>query len=226
MLLHNASLRHELLPMLHNICLCLLQTCLLPPHRVLPLLRTSSRELLWQYLYHLVADGGSTDAAVHTELALVLIKEASDPGPQQATPQTVSPLPEEAERDSSAQPGGSQHQQEHRAPAGADDGVQVDAGGEGPADPRQLLQQHLEASSLYDAAAVMDQLRCCTLYQERVILHRKVVSGPVPLWKGFACRWIGTALVCHHWPSSSLPNVQTLCLLLNLTSVLGRTADG
>ena len=196
MLLHGASLQQEKLSLLHNIsfCLCLLQACLLPPHRVLPLLRSSSRQLLWQYLYHLVAGEGSTDAAVHTELALVLIKEASDLGPQQAAPQTAPQPPEEAEHGSSAEREGPQHQQEHSAAAGAADGVGFGAGGEGVADPRQLLQQHLEASSLYDAAAVMDQLRYSTLYQERVILHCKVAPVSVFLCKDFACRWIGPAL--------------------------------
>ena len=199
MLLHDAGLRQETLPLrqFNSFHLCLLQACLLPPHRVLPLLRSLSRELLWQYLHHLVAGEGSTSGAVHTELALVLIKEAGDPGPQQATPQTAPQPPEEAERDSSAKPGGSQHQQEHSAPAGAAARVRAGAGGGGAADPRQLLQQHLEASSLYDGAAVMDQLRFSTLYQERVILHRKVAPDPVFLSKGLACRWTGTAVVCH-----------------------------
>ena len=221
--LHDASLQQGTQPLLHHLsfCLCLLQTCLLPPHRVLPLLRSSSRELLWQYLHHLVAGQGSTDAAVHTELALVLVKEASDLDPQQATPQAMPQLPEEADCDSSAQPGAPEHQQENSAPAGAADGVRVGAGGEGAADPRQLLQQHLEASSLYDAAAVMDQLRFSTLYQERVILHRKVAFFLCFLFEGFACRHIGTALKCHHQTNLEFPRCPTLEHPAQLTSASG-----
>ncbi len=176
----------------------------LTPAAVLPLLPADS-DVRWQYLAHLVAGGNSAaacDPALHTELATQLAAAIlrAEPALRSPQPPGSSPLRRTATRRSSA---GGQGQGQGRTPlrcgsAGGGQGAPrrrlsrastaalVSGGslepweGASPVDAMRLrLRAHLEASSLYDAGAVLSCLQGSGLHEELVVLHSKVTRQAV-----------------------------------------------
>ena len=137
---------------MHHNCL---QGRLLPEADALALLRRSSRSALWRYLRHLISlPASSNDDALHMELAMVLIDEAQDLS-RLADLQHVEPR---------------QH--------GGADGRGGDAGELRLV--RRQLQAHLASSGSYDVGALLERLAGTRLYEERVIVHAKARTFPLP----------------------------------------------
>ncbi|PRW44437.1 transforming growth factor-beta receptor-associated 1 isoform X1 [Chlorella sorokiniana] len=162
----------------------------LTPAAVLPLLPAES-DVRWQYLAHLVAGsagseaaGGSgssssaaSDPALHTELATQLAAaiQRAEPALCSPLPPGSSPLRHNSTRRSSS--GGAPR----RRPSRTSTAALVSGGslepweGASPVDAMRLrLRAHLEASSLYDAAAVLACLQGSGLHEELVVLHSKL----------------------------------------------------
>eukprot|EP00873_Tetraselmis_striata_P035276 jgi/Tetstr1/455540/TSEL_042362.t1 len=118
----------------------------LPVREVLAMLRARPDRLRWRYLLHVVQERGEQDAALHTELALVLsdaVLAAAAAGPPSFA--AVAARPE-----------------------GPPDEMVDDLGR-----MRGALQAFLEASARYDVPAVLHRLQGTSLWAEQVVLHGK-----------------------------------------------------
>ena len=183
----------------------------LTPAAVLPLLPPDS-DVRWQYLAHLVAgsegaagsnssgsSSAASDPAVHTELATQLAAaiQRAEPALRSPLPPGSSPLRRQSTRRfsagrtprrSSSAGGGSvpRRRLSRLSTAALVSGGSLEPWeGASPVDAMRLrLRVHLEASSLYDAAAVLSCLQGSGLHEELVVLHSKVG------WAGGLMGWL------------------------------------
>ena len=178
----------------------------LAPAEVLPLLPAGGG-VRWRYLWHLVGEEGSEGPGVHTELALELVAAIlrEDPGlgdggraameVQQAAQQAAQQAQQQQQQQQQAEQSQQQQQQQRRRPgskrpsqaasggaaAGGSSSSAAAAAAAAAADVvggmRGRLQAHLEASSRFDTAQVLQALLGSALWEEQVILHSKVGWG-------------------------------------------------
>lgn len=113
-----------------------------------------SPDLLWRYLDYLVCQQGSSQAALHTELALTLADVALH----------LLPPPQTSGGDVEASPASNQG---HQAAVNQ-------TGSPALAEVQGRLRSFLKQSSRYDARLVLARIRGTPLWQEQVILHSKV----------------------------------------------------
>ena len=159
----------------------------------------------------LASSGAASDPALHTELATQLAAAIlrADPALCSPAPPAGSPLRRTATlrssasggpgrtpgRSSSTGGGGGPRRRASRASTAA----LVSGGSVEPWEGASLvdamrlrLRAHLEASSLYDAAAVLRSLQGSGLHEELVVLHAKASRGAGQGWDGWAAGEMGS----------------------------------
>ncbi len=142
-----------------------------PPASVLPLLPLDG-DVRWQYLHHLVHEAGSTEPAIHTELALQLVEAVLRLAPHLRSP-GAPPTRPPSRRGSSLS--GSSAPAARRAASRSVLALVGEGEGEGPAGSlRAELRRHLEGSALLDSSAVLRGIVHSGLHEEMVVLCCKV----------------------------------------------------
>ena len=198
----------------------------LPETDALHLLRRSSRSALWRYLLHLVSlPERAHDAALHTELALVLVAEALQLlrsgalGAADGGHVHVSHLKQlqASGRDAAAHGTGADARDDANSASTDDTGPTSSVAGIGYTDAAELavvrrhLQEHLAVSSSYDVAALLAQLADTRLWEERVIVHAK--ARHVGLMRAFAKALSCLTHLMSAPPSMLLLSSRPLCLV-------------